>query len=76
MTTIIWLSITVLAVYAGLQAMYGLRKYKMQKKEAEFIESGTGPYGSGLSHGMVLNDENDGVVADSRKSAAWYSRLV
>ena len=76
MTSLVWIVIVALTAYSGLQFMYALRKYKMRKKEKEFIESGTGPYGSGLSHGMVLNSENNGVEHDSRKSASWYSRLV
>tara|TARA_R110002072_G_scaffold265476_1_gene424372 strand:- start:1428 stop:1658 length:231 start_codon:yes stop_codon:yes gene_type:complete len=76
MTSLVWVVIAALTVYSGLQFMYALRKYKMRKKEKQFISSRTGPYGSGLSHGMVLNIDNNGVKHDSRKSATWYSRLV
>lgn len=48
----------------------------MHKKEDLLIELGSGPYGSGLCHGMVLNKEKNGVIRDSKKSSAWYSRLV
>lgn len=76
MTLFISLIVSALSVYVGLQVMYMYRKHKMHKKEDEFLESGSGPFGSGLCHGMVLNPEKDGVINDSKKSAAWYSRLV
>jgi hypothetical protein len=76
MTFISGFFIVALFIYIALQVMYAFRKNRMHKKEAEFINSGTGPYGSGLSHGIVLNENGDGVKPDSRKSPAWYSRLV
>jgi hypothetical protein len=56
--------------------MYIDRKRKMHKKETELIDSGNGPSGSGLCHGMILNENKNGVVSVSKKSTAWYIRLV
>ncbi len=76
MTLFISLIVSALSVYVCLQAMYMYRKYKMHRKEEKFLESGSGPFGSGLCHGIVLDPEKDGVLSDSKKSSAWYSRLV
>ncbi len=76
MTLIISILVSALSVYIGLQFMYMVRKYKMHKREKELEESGSGPFGSGLCHGMVLNANKDGVTKDSKKSSTWYSRLV
>ena len=75
-TLFVLLIMSALSVYVCLQVMYMYRKYKMHRKEVEYLESGSGPFGSGLCHGMVLDPEKDGVLKDSKKSSAWYSRLV
>jgi len=76
MTLFIYLIVSALSVYVGLQIMYIYRKRQMHKKENKLLASGSDPFGSGLCHGMVLNFKKNGVVKDSKKSAAWYSRLV
>jgi len=76
MTTITLLLIVVAFVYACLQGMLAYRKYGMIKKDKEFRKSGSGPYGSGLCHGMVLNPDESGVIRDQKESPAWYSRLI
>lgn len=76
MKLLILIIIAMLLIYAGLQFMFLLRKMKMHKKEKQLTDMGITPYGSGLCHGMVLNSTKDGVIRDSKPSAAWYSRLV
>ncbi|MFK5915344.1 MAG: hypothetical protein QM484_13315 [Woeseiaceae bacterium] len=76
MTLFISTIVSALFVYAALQVMYAYRKHQMLKKEEKLYESGDGPFGSALCHGMVLNTKKNGVEADSKKSSAWYSRLV
>lgn len=68
--------ISILAVYMGLQVMYWLRKRKMHARERKLTRVGSGPFGSGLCYGMVLNEEKNGVISDQKKSSAWYSRLL
>jgi hypothetical protein len=68
--------ISVLAVYMVLQVMYLLRKRKMHAREVQLKQVGSSPFGSGLCHGMVLNERKDGVISDHKKSSAWYSRLL
>lgn len=73
---IISILISFLLIYIFFQFMYIDRKRKMHKKETELIDSGNGPSGSGLCHGMILNENKNGVVSVSKKSTAWYIRLV
>jgi hypothetical protein len=51
-------------------------KSKMLDRENELGRERVTPSGSGLCHGMKLNNTRKGVVKDSKKSSAWYSRLV
>lgn len=76
MTLFISTIVSALFVYAALQVMYAYKKHQMLKNEQTLYRSGDGPFGSSLCHGMVLNSEKNGVKADSKKSSAWYSRLV
>ena len=76
MSLLTLLIIAIFVIYASLQIMYAVRRFRMHKKEEALIESGNGPYGSGLCHGMVIDPEGKGVIRDSKKSPAWYSRLV
>jgi len=66
----------VLLAYAGLQGMLIYRKVKMHKKENQLKALGVNPYGSGLCHGMVINNKKNGVIRDQKPSSAWFSRLV
>lgn len=76
MTLFISIIVSALFAYAALQVMYAYKKHQMIKKQEKLYKSGDGPFGSSLCHGMVLNSKKNGVKADSRKSSAWYSRLV
>jgi hypothetical protein len=79
MTTSLFVTFIVasaLLVFAGLQIMYLIRKVKMHKKEARLHKAGSYPAGSGVSHGMVLNNDKNGVLRDWKKSPSWYSRLI
>lgn len=76
MTLIISIVVSALFAYAALQVMFAYKKHQMIKKEEKLYQSGNGPFGSGLCHGMVLNSNKNGVKPDSKKSSAWYSRLV
>ncbi len=73
---LIAVSIPALIVFIGVQMMLIIRKLKMHKKEKALKKAGINPYGSGLCHGMVLNNEKNGVLHDQKPSSAWYSRLV
>lgn len=69
--------VSLLFIYVSIQVMYLLRKRSMHKKEKDLESLGIGPFGSGLCHGMVLNEKDPkAVIRDSKKSHAWYSRLV
>jgi uncharacterized membrane protein YebE (DUF533 family) len=70
----------------GIAAAIGYIAYKvalvkksknMHKKEEKMREFGVAPYGSGLCHGMVVDQNNKRAVkSDEKKSRAWYSRLA
>ncbi len=70
------IAISALLVFSGLQVMYFVRKLKMHTRESLLIQAGGHPSGSGVSHGMVLNEAKNGVVRDSKKSPSWYNRLI
>lgn len=76
MATLIFAVAVSIAAYIVYNiALLRLQK-KMKQREKELREAGVTPSGSGLCHGMKLNRDKSGVVRDSKKSSAWYSRLA
>lgn len=53
-----------------------LKSRKMKAREKELTQNGVTPYGSGLCHGIVLEESKRSVKHDWKKTNAWYGRLV
>lgn len=66
-----------LGTYLAFKLVYDLYLCnKMYQREKELEQQGIKPYGSTLSHGMCYDRENKTLVADQKKSLAWYRRLT
>jgi hypothetical protein len=76
MATFMGTVVLVLAVYIAFNIALLRLRTKMHKREAKLRNSGVTPSGSGLCHGMKLSTTSGGVIRDSKKSSAWYSRLA
>lgn len=64
-------------VYIGFTLALYQKSKSMRRKEERMNELGIAPYGSGLCHGMVVDETNKRAVkSDSKKSSAWYGRLA
>jgi hypothetical protein len=78
MTTLVAICIMILSfVYVMFHVAILRKSKKMHAREKELLANGVIPYGSGLCHGMVVDqDRPNAVIHDSKKSNSWYGRLV
>jgi predicted membrane protein len=71
---IVMIAAAIIYIIFNISLLY--LKKKMKLREQELKNAGVTPSGSGLCHGMKLNSTKKGVIRDSKKSSAWYSRLA
>ncbi|CUS47662.1 MAG: hypothetical protein HLUCCO02_08965 [Idiomarinaceae bacterium HL-53] len=66
-----------IAIFFVLNVALIAKGRSMRKRETELQRNGVTAYGSGLCHGMVIDRQDvNKVIPDSKKSQAWYARLV
>lgn len=51
-------------------------KYRMNSREKYLKENFIRPSGASITHGMVRDPNQRGVLEDSQESLTWYSRLL
>lgn len=66
-----------LAVYVGFQVALYKKSRAMKRREVELRENGVTPSGSGLCHGIVIDESNKRRVKhDEKPSDSWFKRLA
>lgn len=77
MITILIATMILIAIFFAFNIALVMKGRSMKKREKELLKNGVIAYGSGLCHGMTIDRNNKNKVNhDSKKSQAWYTRLV